>query len=368
MTTCPTRRDMLAAATAFGVAGPALSAPEALHREDLFTVSDDGFRLHAREVRPAAPHGASPGAPLILLHGARAPGVASFDLPVAGGSLAGDLAQRLNRRVYVMDARGYGASQRPAAMGRPPEQSRPLSRAFEVVRDIEAVRKLAALRSKDGGSGSRQVGLIGWATGGLWAGFYAALRPESVAGLATINALYGGSDVHPMLGPGSAVAQPGQPRRFDPTTGGYALYPAASLIGVWERNIPVADKDAWRDPALARALAAAVLASDPDSGRHDPPRFRAPLGALEDSFYQACGRRLYDAGSITAPVLLLRSERDFWSRPADLDAFVADAGRSPSVKAVTLAGATHFVHLDRPDRGRDRLLAELIDHFGGIRA
>jgi pimeloyl-ACP methyl ester carboxylesterase len=359
MTTSPTRRDLLAAATAVGVAGPALAAPETLHREELFTTADDGVRLHVREVRPASAR----GAPLILLHGARAPGVASFDLPVAGGSLAGDLAQRLNRRVYVMDARGYGGSQRPAAMDRPPEESRPLSRAFEVVRDVDAVRRLAAQRA-----GSRQVGLIGWATGGMWAGFYASLRPEAVAGLATINALYGGSDVHAMLGPGSPVAQPGQPRRFDPATGGYALYPAASLIGVWERNIPGADKDAWRDPAVARVLAAAVLASDPDSGRHDPPRFRAPLGALEDSFHQACGRRLYDAGSITAPVLLLRSEHDFWSRQADLGTFTTDAGRSPSVKTATLAGAGHFVHLDRPDRGRDRLLAELVDHFAGLRA
>jgi pimeloyl-ACP methyl ester carboxylesterase len=358
MTTSPTRRHMLVAATAIGVAGPALAAPETLHREDLFTTADDGVRLHVREVRPAAPK----GAPLILLHGARAPGVASFDLPVAGGSLAGDLAQRLNRRVYLLDARGYGGSQRPASMGRPPEESRPLSRAFEVVRDVDAARKLAAQRA-----GSRQVGLVGWATGGMWAGFYAALRPEAVAGLATINALYGGSDAHAMLGPGSAVAQPGQPRRFDPATGGYALYPAASLVGVWERNIPLADKDAWRDPTLAQALAAAVLAGDPESGKYSPPQFRAPLGALEDSFYQACGRRLYDAGSITAPVLLLRSEQDFWSRQADLDAFVADAARSPSVKAVTLAGAGHFVHLDRPDRGRERLLTELVDHFGAIR-
>jgi len=31
-------------------------------------------------------------------------------------------------------------------------------------------------------------------------------------------------------------------------------------------------------------------------------------------------------------------------------------------------GATHFVHLDRPERGRDRLLAELASHFEGTTA
>jgi pimeloyl-ACP methyl ester carboxylesterase len=359
MTTSLTRRGMLAATAALGVAGPASAQAGALRREDLYATTKDGVRLHVREVSPTSPR----GAPLVLLHGARAPGVASFDLPVAGGSLAGDLALRLNRRVYLLDARGYGASQRPAAMSRPPGESRPLTRAYEVARDIDAARALASQRA-----GGDRVGLVGWATGGLWAGFYAALRPETVNGLAILNGLYGGADTHPMLGPGSVVAQPGQPRRFDPATGGYALYPAASLLGAWERSIPSADKDAWRDPAIAQALAAAVLASDPQSGTHAPPQFRAPLGALEDSFYQACGRRLYDAGSITAPTLLLRAEHDFWSRQADLDAFVADAARSPSVKVASLPGATHFAHLDRPERGRDRLLAELTDHFEGTRA
>lgn len=359
MTTSLTRRGMLAATAMLGAVGPVSAEAGALRREALFATTDDGVRLHVREVRPAAPK----GAPLILLHGARAPGVASFDLPVAGGSLAGDLALRLNRRVYLLDARGYGASERPVAMSRPPGESRPLTQAYEVARDIDAARKLASRRA-----GGDRVELVGWATGGLWAGFYAALRPEAVSGLVILNGLYGGADTHPMLGPGSAVAQPGQPRRFDPASGGYARYPAASLLGAWERGIPSADKDAWRDPAIAQALAAAVLASDPESGTHAPPQFRAPLGALEDSFHQACGRRLYDAGSITAPTLLLRAEHDFWSRQADLDAFAADAGRCPSVRIASLPGATHFVHLDRPERGRDRLLAELANHFESARA
>lgn len=351
------RRAVLAVAPA--LLTPSGARADGLKRAELFTTADDGLRIHAREVTPSAPR----GVPLVLVHGARAPGVSSFDLTPSGGSLAADLATRLNRRVYLVDARGYGGSQRPAAMELPPERSRPLSRAHEVVRDLDAVAKLASKRN-----GGARVGLVGWATGGLWAGWYAALRPEAVAGLVTLNALYGGSDVHPMLGPGSAFAQPGQPRRFDPATGGYALYPGTSLLDRWNSNIPIADKDAWRDPAIAKALAEAALASDPKSAGQSPHRFRAPLGALEDSFHQACGRRLYDAGSITAPVLLIRSGADFWSRRADVEAFLADAERSPKVTAVEIPDATHFVHLDRSERGRGRLLAELTAFFQGLPA
>ena len=147
------RRAVLAAA-------PALMASAAradgLTRTELFTATDDGVRIHVCEVAPPAPR----GPPLILVHGARAPGVASFDLAVPGGSLAADLARRLNRRVYLPDARGYGGSQRPAAMDLPPERSRPLSRAHEVVRDLDATTRLASKRN----DGAR-VGLLGWATG-----------------------------------------------------------------------------------------------------------------------------------------------------------------------------------------------------------
>jgi hypothetical protein len=56
-------------------------------RKDFFAKGSGGSRIHVREVRD---RGACD--PILLVHGARVPGVASFDLPVAGGSLAADLA------------------------------------------------------------------------------------------------------------------------------------------------------------------------------------------------------------------------------------------------------------------------------------
>ena len=320
-------------------------------RSTLRATTADGIGIHVRELRV---DGASEDGPLILVHGARVPGLASFDLDVPGGSLAVDLARQLGRTVYIMDARGYGGSDRAVALSRPATESKPLSRAYEVVRDIDAVVELARQRS-----GGKPVTLLGWATGGMWSAYYASLWPEKVSHLVTLNALYGGSAQHPSLGPGSANADPDNSHAFSRRIGGYAVYDAASLFPGWDRSIPAADKASWRDPAIAEAYGRAALASDPTSALRTPPAFRAPLGAIEDSFYQASGRRLFDAGSITAATLVVRSELDFWSRPEDVEAFARDASRTRRTKLLTLAGATHFVHLERPERGRTRLIEEI---------
>lgn len=337
------------------LATPSTAAETTVHRADFQVVTADGVHIHVREV--ALP--GTQGAPLILLHGARAPGIASFDLPVPNGSLAEDLARRTGRAVYVMDARGYGGSDRPAAMQQPPEASAPLSRAFEVARDVDAVVADASRRH-----GGAPVALFGWATGGMWAAYYASLHPERVSHLVMLNALYGHTTAqapHAVVGPGSATSDPAHPDRLDPTLGGYAYTSRASLYGAWDRTIPTADKTLWRDPAVARAYGEAALASDPQAQRLTPPRFRAPLGALEDSFYQASGRQLFDASSITARVLIVHSALDdYWSRPEDGVAFRHDAVHARSVRLLDLPQATHFVHLDRPQHGRQRLIEDVV--------
>lgn len=344
---------LVTVATAALMAHPAMATTDSVARQDFRVTTADGVGIFVRELRPLA--AASDREPLILVHGARVPGLGSFDLPVPGGSVAADLAQRTGRTVYVMDARGYGGSDRPAATDSPPSANPPQARAFQVVRDIAAVVTEAERRTH-----SRCVALLGWATGGMWGAYYASLSPEQVGHLITLNALYGGSDRHPMLGPGSSVSDPTHTDRLNPTMGAYALNSADSLLRIWDQSIPLEDKTAWRDPAVATAYQKAALASDPSSGTHQPPAFRAPLGALEDSFYLASGRRLFDASSITAHVLLVRSDRDFWSRPEDVQAFAHDATHAASVRILTLPDATHFVHLDRPEHGRDRLLNEVV--------
>lgn len=323
-----------------------------LIRKDFRVLTADGVGLHVREVRE---NGTKGRPALILVHGARVPGIGSFDLDVSNGSLAADLARLTGRTIFILDARGYGQSDRPTAMDHSPNKVKPISRAYEVVRDIDAVVTFARQHT-----GNEQVALLGWATGGMWAAYYSSLWPERVSELIMFNALYGGSRQHDGIGLGSANDDPNNSGRFNPAMGGYALNTAASLLPSWDKTIPIENKTEWRDPLVVEAYTRAALASDPQSSRHQPPAFRAPLGAMEDSFYQATGRHLFDAGSIKAAVLIVRSEHDFWSRPEDTENFIHDAVHAKSIREVTLANATHYAHLDRPERGRSQFIDEIV--------
>lgn len=81
---------------------------------------------------------------------------------------------------------------------------------------------------------------------------------------------------------------------------------------------------------------------------------------MEDSFYQAIGHRLWDASFIRSRVLIIASEGDFWSRPADREALARDLVHAKEVKTVVTSHATHFVFLDRPEHGRERFIEEVL--------
>ncbi|GLW07646.1 alpha/beta hydrolase [Microtetraspora sp. NBRC 13810] len=335
-----------------------------LVRTDFRVRGDEGVSLAVREVRAGG--GRAAKRPVLLLHGARVPGVASFDLPVPGGSLAADLA-RAGHRVFVMDARGYGGSTRPAAMSRPPSAGPPAVRSDEVVRDVAAVVEEVSRRTRAAHPDGK-VALLGWATGGHWLGQYAATYTNRVSHLVLYNTLYGPVTGHPTMGPGSDFEDPERPGRFNAARfGAYRLSTGAGLSPSWDDSIPVPDKSVWRDPAVVDAYVRAALASDPTSGSRTPPSFRAPSGALEDSFHLATGRQLWDAGLITAPTLVVRSERDFWSRAQDVAMLERHLTRAAAVRSVELADATHYVHLDRAERGRDRFVAEVLGFLGASR-
>lgn len=335
-------------ASAFVSTGTTMAAEPSVVRTDRLVDLRSGERLFVREVRrPGGP--ATPGSAVLLVHGARVPGLASFDLPVPGGSLAADLAAA-GHRVYILDLRGYGGSSRPAAMEQPRADAAPLMRTDDAVADIAAAMDAIA-----GWSADPQVSIMGWATGGHWAGAYAAKHPRTVERLVLYNTLYGGTSEHTLLGRGSPLEDPDRPGHFNASAfGAYRFNTGASLLPAWNRSIPVPDKAAWRDRRVEQAYVDAALASDPTSGSREPPSFRSPSGAMADSFELAIGRRQWSASALSMPTLVIRSEADFWSRPEDAQAI---AGEAPQAELVTIPGATHFVHLDRGESGRAAFLS-----------
>lgn len=317
---------------------PPLSAltSSAITRSDFTLPSDPGIEISVRELRAGA---ASALPPVLLVHGVGAGGTSSFDLPVPGYSLAEDLANA-GHRTYAMDVRGFGRSTRPPSVN-----------ADEAVRDIAAV--VAWILSHNP---APRVALFGWATGGQWAGMYAATHPAQVSHLILLNSLYG------VNGPWSLrerFEEPDRPGEFSRLTEPYVLRDEQSLLRPWNACIPVEDKRLWRDPRVAAAYVQAALSSDPTSQERRPPSMRVPTGPQRDSYAMAGGAKLWDAHAIVAPTLLIRSELDFWSRPIDVEALQRDLVNAARVRAVTLPGATHHVFLDRPERGRARLLDEV---------
>lgn len=334
---------ILALASAIATGGTASAAQSTLLRKDRFVDLHSGERLFVREVR-LEDHAVKSSSAVLLIHGARVPGVASFDLAVPGGSLAAELAAA-GHIVYILDVRGYGASSRPPAMEADPANSAPLMRTSDAITDVAA-----AVDAIVEWSGDPKVSILGWATGGHWAGAYAAKYPGKIDRLIFYNTLYGGTSEHKTLGRGSPLEDPHSPGNFNvPSFGGYRLNMRASLFTAWDNSILTAEKGAWRDESIAQAYADTALASDPTSNSRQPPSFRSPSGAMADSFELALGKRQWLASALHMPSLVIRSDRDFWSRLQDAQALSREA---PCAQLETIPNATHFVHLDKDHAGR----------------
>src|SRR5262249_57210428 len=91
----------------------------------------------------------------------------------------------------------------------------------------------------------------------------------------------------------------------------------AANAGRGSGKIPVKKKDKYRAPAVPAAFWNECLATDPTSNSRTPPGLRAPNGVLEDSFYQATGRPLWNAANIYAPTLVIGGNFDTWSFQED---------------------------------------------------
>ena len=302
---------------------------------------DPGIKLFLREKRAEGEPRATDDNVILFLHGATAPSTCDFDLGYQDYSWADWMVKR-GYIVFIGDYRNYGYSSREAAMDEPAAKNQPVTRSYLALRDIEAmVDHIKRTR------GVRKVTLIGWSWGAMMAGYYASLHSEDVRKLVLYAPLYDFND-HTNLGPGSALQNKRKPREFNFALGAYRFASEAANTGRWNGEIPVDNKDEYRDPAVPVEFWKECMATDPTSTTRTPPSLRAPNGVLEDSFYQATGRPLWSASNIYAPTLVIAGQFDTWSFPEDREGLMRDLVHAPVKHSVLIPNATHFVLFEKP--------------------
>ena len=316
---------------------------------------DPGIKLFVREKMAAGNTRFTDENIVVFLHGATSPSSCDFDLQYKDYSWADWLVRR-GFVVYMLDYRNYGGSTREKAMDEPAANHQPVTRSYLALRDIEAlVNHIKAKRHV------RQVSLIGWSWGAMMAGYYASLYSENVHKLVLYAPLYSFPD-HTNLGPGSGLQDKRRPLEFNFALGAYRVVSEAGNTGRWDGEIPTANKDEYRDPAVPAAFWNECLTTDPTSNTRNPASLRAPNGVLEDSFYQATGRPLWNAANIYAPTLVIGGNYDTWSFIEDREGLIGALVHAPSKKLVTIQDATHFVIFEK---NRMRLFEAVLDFLKG---
>jgi pimeloyl-ACP methyl ester carboxylesterase len=313
--------------------------PKIMKNDYSIDAVDPGIKLFVREKR-AEGMKATEDNVVLFIHGATFPSTPDFDLQYKDYSWA-DWMVKHGYVVYMFDKRNYGFSSREKAMDEPPANNRPLSRSMFVIRDIGAV--VDHIRHKEHVA---KVTLIGWSWGAMTGGYYTSLNPEKVRKLVLYAPLYD-NPMHTNLGAGSGNQNKRSPMEFNYALGAYRLGTAEGNSKRWDGEIPVADKAEYREQGVQDAFNAAALATDPTSGTRNPPSLRAPNGVLEDSFYQATGRMMWNAANLYVPTLVIGGEDDTWSFLNDRDGLMRDLVNAPQKKLVNIPHATHFVLFEK---------------------
>ena len=195
---------------------------------------------------------------VLFVHGAGTPAEVGFDVPVAGYSWMGYLAER-DFQVFSMDMTGYGPSTRPLVMNdrcnlSQEQQMQEFGDACPATHpdaatnmatdwhDIDAV--VAWLKER---YGVERVHLVGWSQGGPRAAGYAALHPDNIGNVVLLAPAYNRAGVATIdAAPIAGAVMTKQSR--------------ADFIANWDRQVGCENQ---YDPAVADAVWADMLASDP---------------------------------------------------------------------------------------------------------
>jgi pimeloyl-ACP methyl ester carboxylesterase len=237
-------------------------------------MSGQPAQLYVRErvLAGAALRGAiGPERVVLFVHGAGTPAEVAFDVPYQDYSWMAFLA-RAGYDVFSVDMTGYGRSTRPAAMSDPcnlaadrqagftaapckPTYAHALTTIESDWNDIDAaVDYIRQLRRVE------RVSMVGWSQGGPRAGGYALQHPQKVNRLVLLAPAYN------RMSAAAAPARPAESVAFNTQS-------RAEFDANWERQLGCSGQ---MEPAVADAVWADMLASDPVGATWGPGVRRAP--------------------------------------------------------------------------------------------
>lgn len=322
-------------------ATPAAPAAAKIVQDDYkIDAVDPGIKLFVREKMQSGNKKFTKDNIVLMLHGATFPSTPDFDLQYKDYSWVDRLVNK-GYVVYLVDYRNYGFSTREKAMDQERKANKPVTRSYLAIRDIGAAVDHILKKRK-----VQSVNLIGWSWGAMLGGYYTSLHSHKVTKLVMYAPAYA-FPLHTNLGPGSGLQNKRHPFEFNYGVGAYRLGTAAGNDKRWEGEIPIDNKDDYRERGVADAFNNAALATDPTSNTRKPPSLRAPNGVLEDTYQQSTGRRIWNASSIYVPTLVIAGEFDTWSFPEDREILMRDLTNAPVKKSVLIKDATHFVLFEK---------------------
>ena len=269
------KKSVIALLTVLIGSGSAAAQQTAITKNDMqIDGLDPGIKIFIREKMAQGNTRFANDNIVLFLHGATSPSTCDFDLQYKDYSWADWLVKR-GYVVYMGDYRNYGGSTHEAAMDEPASKNQPVARSYLALRDIEAmVNHIKQTRNV------QKVTLIGWSWGAMMGGYYASLHSDNVQKLVMYAPLYNFND-HTNLGPGSGLQNKRKPTEFNFALGAFRVASEAANTTRWNGEIPVDNKDEYRDPAVPAAFWSECLATDPTSNSRTPPSLRAPNGVLE---------------------------------------------------------------------------------------
>lgn len=305
------------------------ATPRIVTEEFMVPAGDPGIALYVRNKHPAGMHSVRPERLLLYVHGSSFPSEATFDLELNGLSWMDYIAQR-GYDVYLMDVRGYGRSTRPPEMAVPAEQNEPIVRTETAVSDVSAAVDFILKRRQ-----VKKIALLGWSWGTSLIGSYTAQHNDRVVKLVLYAPTWTGNLPPGVIGGGAKL-------------GAYRWVAGDAVKNSWLGGVPVSKRADVIPPGWFEAFVDAMLASDPAGSRMNPPKMRAPNGAMADhrDFWNA-GKALYDPGEIRVPTLLAHGEWDAIYPNELLYGCFAQLVNAPYKRYVQIGEATHFVMIEK---------------------